>query len=163
MVTYQSFIADYPEFSNAMIFPQSGFNYWANFAMIMLTSVWGQAAPAGQPNSLFDIGEELFIAHNLVLEAMNQKSVAVGGIPGLTKGVVSAENAGQVSVSYDTTAGIEEDAGQWNLTTYGIRLIGIARMLGAQPTQIGPQGIGGPPFSGPGWIGPPPFPGYFSS
>jgi hypothetical protein len=75
---------------------------------------------------------------------------------------VSGENAGQVSVSYDTTAGIEPDAGQWNLTSYGIRFIGLARLLGAQPTQIGPAGIA-PPFSGPGWIGPPPFPGYFSS
>jgi hypothetical protein len=162
MVTYQSFIADLPEFANATIFPQSAFLYYQNFATIMLTSVWGQPAPAGQPNSLFDIGQEQFIAHNLVIEALNQKSVAVGGLPGITKGPVSAENAGQVSVTYDPAGSLEIDAGHWNLTTYGLRFINVARMLGAQPTQIGPQGIV-PPFSGPGWIGPPPFPGYFSS
>jgi hypothetical protein len=163
MVTYQSFISDLPEFSNATIFPQSAFSYYQNFATIMLTSVWGQPAPAGQPNSLYDIGQEQFIAHNLVIEALNQKSVAVGGLPGLNKGAISGENAGQVSVSYDTSATLELDAGHWNLTTYGTRFLSVARMLGAQPMQIGPQGIGGPPFDGPAWIGPPPFPGYFSS
>jgi hypothetical protein len=162
MVTYQSFIADLPEFTNTAVFPQSAFNYYQNFATIMLTSVWGQPAPAGQPNTIFDIGMEQFIAHNLVIEALNQKSVAVGGLPGLNKGAISGENAGQVSVSYDTDATLESDAGHWNLTTYGTRFINTARMLGAQPTQIGPQGIV-PPHSGPGWIGPTPFPGYFSS
>lgn len=162
MISYAQFIADFPEFANATTYPQSSFNYYQNFASIMLTSVWGQPAAAGQPYTLYDIGMEQFIAHNIVLEAMNAKASTVGGIPGLTKGLISGEGAGQVNVSYDTTGAIELDAGHWNLTTYGIRFIGTARMLGAQPTQIGPSGCL-PPNSGPGWIGPPPWPGYFSS
>jgi hypothetical protein len=162
MINYAQFIVDFPEFANATTFPQSGFNYYQNFASIMLTSVWGQPAPTGQPYTLYDIGMEMFIAHNLVIEAMNAKTAAVGGLPGLTKGVISSESPGQVSVSYDTTAAIELDAGHWNLTSYGIRFIGLARLLGSAPMQIGPTGCV-PPNSGPGWIGPPPFPGWFSS
>jgi len=162
MISYAQFIADFPEFTNATMFPQSGFNYWANLAGIMLTPVWGQPAASGQPLTLYDIGCELFIAHNLVLEAYNQQAANAGGIPGLNRGIISAESAGQVSISYDTNGALELDAGHWNLTTFGLRFIGTARMLGAGPMVASPGGCVGP-NSGPAWIGPPPWPGYFSS
>lgn len=162
MITYTQFVGDFPEFSNTAPFPQSAFNYYLRFSCLMLTPVWGGPAAPGDPLEMYDIGTEMFIAHNLVLEAMNNKSVAVGGIPGLTKGVVSSESPGQVTVTYDTNAGIEIDAGHWNLTTYGIRFVGMARLLGAAPMQVGPSGIL-PPHSGPGWTGLNTWPGYFGS
>lgn len=161
MISYQQFIADYPEFNSAA-FPQSGFNYWLNFASIMLTGRWGSPAAQGDPLALYDIGCELFVAHHLVIEALNQKAVAVGGLPGISRGVISSESPGSVSISYDTNASLELDAGHWNLTTYGTRFVNTARMLGAAPMTVGPSGCAGP-YNGPAWPGPCPLPGYFSS
>jgi Protein of unknown function (DUF4054) len=162
MVTYAQFTTDFAEFANTAIYPQSGFNFYLNFASLMLTPRWGEPAPAGHPNTLYDIGTELFIAHNLALEAMNAKAAASGGVPGLSTGPVSSKGAGAVSISYDTSAGLVEDAGHWNLTTYGTRFIGMLRMLGAAPTQIGPHG-NFIPNDGPGWTGPNTRPGWFGS
>jgi hypothetical protein len=162
MISYTQFVTDFPEFAVSATYPQSAFNFYQNFATIMLTAVWGQPATSGQPNTLYDIGMEMFIAHNLALEAMNQKAAATGGIPGLSTGIASSEGAGPVNISYDTTSAIELDAGHWNLTTYGTRFVQMARMLGSAPMYIGPAGCV-PPNSGPGWIGPPPWPGWFSS
>ena len=162
MITYQQFVLDFPEFANATTFPQSGFNFYLNLANIMLNQDrWGQPA-AAPPNSLFDIGCELFIAHNLVLEAYNQQEANLGGLPGLNRGVISAEGAGQVNMSYDTNASIELDAGHWNLTTFGTRFVNMARMLGAAPMVIAPRGCAGP-LGGTAWYGPNPIPGFFSS
>jgi Protein of unknown function (DUF4054) len=162
MITYAQFTTDFAEFSNAAAYPQSSFNFYLNFASLMLTPRWGQPAPAGQPNTLYDIGTELFVAHNLALEAMNQKAAAAGGVPGLSTGPVSSKGAGAVSVSYDTTAGIVADAGHWNLTTYGIRFISMLLLLGAAPIQIGPHGDPNP-LNGPAWPGLPTIPGWFIS
>lgn len=162
MVTYQSFTTDFPEFANTTTYPQSGFNFHANWASLMLTPRWGSSAPAGQPNSLYDIGTELFIAHNLALEAMAKKAAAVGGVPGLSTGPVSSKGVGPASVSYDTSAGIETDAGHWNLTVYGTRFISMALMLGTAPIYVGPGGNRNP-LDGPTWDGPLTIPGWFSS
>jgi hypothetical protein len=159
MVTYIQFTTDFPEFANA---PQGTFNFYLNFASLMLTGPWGAPAPAGQPNTMYDIGTELFIAHNLAIEALNAKAAAAGGVPGLNRGVISSEAAGTVNISYDTANGLETDAGHWNLTTYGTRFVSIARLLGAAPSQIGPHG-NCIPNNGPAWVGPTPYPGYFSS
>ncbi len=140
MITYAQFVSDFPEFSDSNTFPQSSFNFYANFASLMLTDRWGPPAAAGQPSTLYDIGTELFIAHNLALSAMNQKAAAAGGVPGLSTGPVSAKSVGPVSISYATEAGLVEDAGHWNLTTYGVRFIAMSRMVGSAPTYVGPHG-----------------------
>jgi Protein of unknown function (DUF4054) len=162
MITYAQFIADFPEFSNTTNFPQSSFNYYLHFASLMLTPVWGQPAPAGQPLTLYDIGTEMFVAHNLAIEALNMFGAAAGGIPGLIPGVVSGTVTGQVTTNYDVANGVNPDAGHWNLTTFGTRFVSMLRLLGAQPTQISPSGSH-IPFSGPGWTGPNTAPGYFGS
>lgn len=162
MITYAQFIVDFPEFANATVFPQSGFNFYLNWASLMLTPRWGAPAPTGQPYTLYDIGTELFIAHNLAIEALNAKAALAGGVPGLNRGVISGEVAGAVNISYDTANGLEADAGHWNLTTYGTRFVSMLRLLGAAPIQVGPGG-NNIPNNGPAWIGPNPFPGYFSS
>jgi hypothetical protein len=162
MVCYEQFTTDFPEFANTTTYPRSSFSFYQNFARLMLTFVWGAPAALGQPLELYDIGCELFIAHNLALEAMNQKAAAVGGVPGLSTGPVSSKGAGAVSISYDTTAGIEPDAGHWNLTTFGTRFISMLRLLGSAPMQVSPQGVHAP-YSGPGWTGPNTRPGWFGS
>lgn len=123
------FRADFAEFGNEIAFPDLAIANWLNLAILMLNADrWGAA---------IDVGLELFTAHNLVLEAKASKAVASGGIPGMSTGPVSSQGAGDVSVSYDVGAGLEDDAGHWNLTVYGTRFIRMARMMGAGPVQIG--------------------------
>ncbi len=159
MITFAQFTNDFPEFANAT---QGQFNTWAKFAALMLTPVWGQPGPDADGNpTQYDLGSELFIAHNLALGMFSMQAAAQpGGIPGLNRGAINNEAAGPNSVGYDTAAGIETDAGNWNLTTYGTRFVQMARLLGAGPMQSSP----GPslnPLNGPAWPGPWPFPGYF--
>jgi hypothetical protein len=155
MITYAQFQLDFPEFSNSVLYTASQFAFYQNFASLMLTPVWGQPAPAGQPYTMYDIGTELFIAHNLALEAVNQQAASAGAPPGTTGGPVSSKAAGPVSVSYDIAAVLAADGGWWNLTNYGTRFISLARLLGAGPTTVAPSSWGQPCNNGPAWYGPP--------
>ena len=107
--------------------------------------------------TLMDIGVELFIAHNLALEAQAEDAAAINAVPGTVGGAIVARGAQGISITYDANNGIEKNAGHWNLTTYGRRLYRLFRIVGAVPLQIG---IGFDPtggMNGPGWAGPPPF------
>lgn len=127
-VTDATFREHYPEFADQGAYPPSGVSYWLTLAgLLMNADRWG---------NLIDVGTELFIAHNLVLERQAQKSAATGGVPGLNVGVLSAKAVDKVSASYDTQAGIEKDAGHWNLSTFGVRFIGLVNMVGAGGLQL---------------------------
>ncbi len=107
--------------------------------------------------SLLDVGVELFIAHNLALEVQATDAAALNAVPGTVAGPIVSRSAGGVSISYDSSSGVERDAGHWNMTTYGRRLANLMNIVGAVPIQIG---IGFNPtggMNGPGWAGPPPF------
>ena len=152
--TTAQFLLDFPEFNsltnpdpNAVQYPQSALNYWLTLATQLLVQVrWG---------NLYYTAVELFMAHNLALEAW----AAQGGaqtIPGIAKGPISASAAGNVSVAYNNAASLELDAGHWAYTTYGGRLLRLIRIVGMGPIQVMAPGCA-PPFNGPGWAGPPVF------
>lgn len=133
-MTPAQFRTDYPEFADTTQYTDSSINYWINVAGLLLNAQrWGNA---------LDLGTELFIAHHIAIETLNQQTAGVGGIPGLSKGAVSAESVDKVSLSYDVNSTIELNAGHWNLTTFGTRFIHLARMMGAGPVQIGACGGG---------------------
>lgn len=136
-ITAAQFRADLPEFANMAIFPDAAVNYWLSLAYTMLRAErWGpDGAVAGQP-SVRDNGVEMFTAHNIVLEAAASRAVATGNLPGIQTGAVSGKSVDRVSVSYDAQAGLEPDAGHWNLTIYGTRFIKLARMAGMGGLQI---------------------------
>jgi len=135
-VNVAQFRADFTEFTNATTFPDSGIQFWLTTAYLML--------PACRWSTLLDLGAELFAAHNVVLEALATRSVATGALPGLQLGVVSGKSVDRVSLSYDAQAGLEIDAGHWNLTTYGTRFIRFARMAGMGAIQVNDDaGLGG--------------------
>jgi hypothetical protein len=138
------FKGHYPEFVCPDTYPQSQVNYWIDIAYQLLNARrWGRQ---------LDLAAELFVAHNLTLEARAQKEAANGGIPGGTVGPINSKSVDKVSIGYDTSAGIEKDAGHWNLSIYGTRFIRLAKLFGAGPIQIG---IGVAPVgSGGGWSGP---------
>jgi len=149
-ITVAQFRQDYPEFASTSQYTPSAVTYWLNLAYAMLnTRRWG--------NQL-DIAAELFVAHNLVLEARAQAESKNGGIPGQQVGPVNSKSVDKVSIGYDTGSGIETDAGHWNMSIYGTRFIRLAKMFGAGPLQIG---IGATPTgTGLGWSGPNVTPGF---
>jgi hypothetical protein len=51
-------------------------------------------------------------------------------------GPVASKSIDKVSVSYDTAAAAMKDAGDFNLTTYGVRYLRIAKMMGAGGLQL---------------------------
>jgi hypothetical protein len=130
MITSSQFRLDYPEFKSTGTFPDATVNYWLNFAYLMLnTNAWG---------SMLDFGVELFVAHNLIIEAINLKMVAIGGLPGINRGAINSESPGQVSISYDTANASIQKAGHWNITTYGTRYWGLAKAFACRPLSTGP-------------------------
>jgi hypothetical protein len=144
-VTITKFRGDLKAFKDEALFPDDVINFWLTVATQMV-----------DPNRWMDmtyLGIEMFTAHHVVLDVRNTMDVSVGSLPGLTRGAISAESVGPVSISYDTATTTEEDAGNWNLTVYGLRYIHFARQYGAGPVYFGGDMCPGP-FNGPGWPGP---------
>lgn len=140
-VTAASLRVDYPEFAAA---PDPQLNYWLAIAGMLLNKArWGQPGPktVSPPTSMYDVAVELFAAHNTTLEMRALAEAQKGAPPGGATGPISARSVGPLSLSYDTQAAIELDAGHWNLTIYGTRFIRLARMFGAGPIQVGPCAI----------------------
>ncbi len=87
--------------------------------------------------NMLDFGTELFVAHNLILDAQANAAAAAGGIPGTMSGVVNSKSVDKVSISDDVAVGTIEGGDFWNLSTYGVRFLHYAKMMGAGPIQIG--------------------------
>lgn len=148
--TLAQFLADYPKFDtsnvtdpSAVQFGTDAINYWLNFAAMTIN--------ASRLGKLYYLAVELFVAHNLALEAWAEQ----GGsqtIPGIAKGPIVSSASGDVSVSYDTRDALELDAGHWNNTVYGTRFIRLIRLTCAGPIQVTGGGCSGP-YSGPAWNG----------
>lgn len=135
-ITASQFRNDFPEFNDLDLYPTSQINFWAGVAQQFFNPWrWGSSV---------NIGMELFIAHNVALEAQAQLQADAGSIPGIARGVVSSESAGSVSAGYDVAASSVPDAGHWNLTTFGTRLMWMVNMFGAGPIQVGAGGYYGP-------------------
>lgn len=128
-ITIAQFRADFPEFANVPKFPDSELTFWMNLGLLLINECrWGEVAP---------YGVELYMAHNLALEAMAKKQAAAGGIPGASSGMLNSKSVDKVSAGYDTTSVAEEFGGSWNLTTFGMRLYRLYQQFGAGPVQIG--------------------------
>lgn len=123
-----TFREDFPAFSNNGFYPDDQVTYWLNLG--------GKLLPADRWDDLLDDGLQLFVAHNLVLERGAQAAAANGAPPGQATGMVAGKTVDKVSVSYDTSAAMELEAGHWNLTIYGQRFIRLARMVGAGGVQF---------------------------
>jgi hypothetical protein len=127
-VTPASFRVNFPEFTDATAYPDARITYWIGIAGLRLNACrW---------STLLDHGTELFVAHNLVLGRQAAMSAAGGGVPGQASGPTSSETVDKVSVSYDTGAAAIEDGGAWNLTTYGVQFLQLARLIGAGGIQL---------------------------
>lgn len=138
------FRSDFPAFGNALKYPDPLISMWALVAPKLLAEqVWGE---------LFTLGQELFIAHNCVLDGMAGVEAARSGLVGFAKGAVLAESGDKVSVTYSGVA-MQPGDGHWSMTTYGQRYRDLVMMVGAGAQQVGPA-CWGPGFGGgQGWPG----------
>lgn len=122
------FRSDFPEFTDTSKYPDSAVNLWLSLGEKTL-------APDRWCDYL-DLGLELFIAHNLAIAAGNQLAATVGGTPGQVKGPLTSKSVDKVSAGYDTGAVALQDGGFFNLTTYGIQYLQLARMVGTGGIQL---------------------------
>jgi hypothetical protein len=142
MITDAQFRADFPEFNDSSRYPPSVVAFQINFAAVQMNQCrWGASTynepPAVPPApitattlSLYDMGMELFVAHNLALEAQAARQGAAGGVPGASTGGTSSKSVDKVSVGYDTAVASLEGGGDFNLTVYGTRYLRLLRMVG---------------------------------
>ena len=129
-VTYDSFVAVFPEFSDATAYSQASVAFWIGQAAFQLN--------ANRLRNSYDLAVMLFTAHNLVLGKRDARAAAGGGTPGQVSGPQSSKAVDKVSVSYDTGAVTYPGAGEWNATSYGQRLYRLLRAVGAGPVYVLP-------------------------
>lgn len=118
----------FPEFADDTLYPDGSVDFWFTVSDRALSlAVWGD---------LWDQGCELYVAHHLAIAARDQLAAEVGGIPGEVRGPQTAKSVDKVSVSFDAGAVTHQDAGFWNMTTYGIRFYNLVRIVGAGGIQL---------------------------
>ena len=122
------FRADFPEFADTTKYPDSAVNLWLSLGEKTL-------APDRWCDYL-DVGLELFTAHHLAIAAGNQLAEMVGDTGGQVKGPLNSKSVDKVSAGYNTGAVALQDGGFYNLTTYGIQFLQLARMVGTGGIQL---------------------------
>jgi hypothetical protein len=128
-VTVSTFRDAFPEFKDAALYTDPGIQFWLDLTTNLLDiNRWG---------ALFDAGSQLFVAHNLSLQYVANQKAAVGDNPGQIEGPVSSGSVDKVSYSRDNGAAMDPSNGHWNLSSYGLRYIQLARMIGMGPVQVG--------------------------
>lgn len=127
-ITPSQLRSDFPEFADSTKYPDSLIQMWLTVAASLVNgSRWME---------LTNIGIELVTAHHLVIALRDQTAAAVGGVPGEMTGPTASKSVDKVSKSYDTSAATLDNAGFWALSSYGIRYLGLARMMGAGGLQV---------------------------
>jgi hypothetical protein len=127
-MTPSQFRQDFPEFADTSRYPDSQVQMWLTAAVSLVNERrWME---------LTTLGLELVTAHYLTLGVRDVATGNAGGTPGEVKGPTTSKAVDKVSVGYDSAAATIEDGGSWNLTSYGIRYITLARMMGAGGLQF---------------------------
>lgn len=142
-VTAASFRGHFPEFTSTTDYPDTQVQFYLDIAPNLISSDrWGKS---------FDMGVELFVAHNITLDAREVRA-ARSGIPGTLTGPVNNRSVDKASVGYDTGSVVDTRGGPWNLTVYGARYYRFAMMFGIGPLQVGTgNGYGFSAYTGP-WV-----------
>ncbi|KVH04117.1 hypothetical protein WS84_17380 [Burkholderia anthina] len=122
------FRQSFPEFNDTTTYPDPLVQFWMTVAVSLVNAErWGE---------LTDLGVALVTAHHLALALKDQKTAAVGGVPGQVTGPQSSKAVDKVSASYDTAAVAIKDGGFWNATMYGVRYLSLAQMMGSGGIQL---------------------------
>lgn len=118
----------FPEFEDTAKYPDALLSGWG--------AVAAQFVDSRRWRSNADLGVNLYVAHEITLQAQSLATSAVGGIPGNQSGPVNTKTVGSVTVGYDTAQSAEKDGGWWNLTVYGKQFYRLARMYGVGAIQL---------------------------
>lgn len=122
------FRQDFPEFADDTVYPDAVLSFWLGIAAVSLPECrWG---------AWWNLGQELFTAHNLVLATQSKDDASLGITPGEVDGPATAKSVDKVSVSKDASAVTLDDGGFWNMTRYGVQLLQFARMCGSGGLQL---------------------------
>lgn len=116
-------------FADVTTYPDSSVQFWLDMA--------GRALDANRfTDDFIDLATILYVAHFLALDSAATRGAA-SGAPGIgVSGVVASKSVGTVSLSYNTTIGLDQDAGAWNLTSYGVRLWQFIKLAGMGGVQL---------------------------
>lgn len=117
-----TFRAEYPEFADVSTYPDARVTRFITLAEALL--------PACRWGDLLEEGLVLFTAHSLTVAARN--ALEAGSIAAPMK----SKTVDTMSASFDTSAVTLADGGYWNQTSYGIQLLGWARIVGAGGVQL---------------------------
>ena len=127
-VTAASFRATLPEFANTSVYSDAQVGFWLVEAGMML--------PAARWGDVLDMGITYRTAHNLALARRDAIATQAGGVPGNVLGIETSKAVDKVSKSSDANSVAVTGAGLWNSTSYGIRFVQLARMVGAGGMQL---------------------------
>lgn len=130
MISESDFRQAFPVFADKDVYPTAQFNFWLNFSKKMLNECrWAD---------LYDEGQMLFVAHYLVLYAREAEATSNGDSAnaGQVQGVETSKSVDKVSMSFDVSKITLDDAGHWNMTTYGIQFYQLLRMVGMGGVQL---------------------------
>lgn len=123
-----TFRQQFPEFADTARYPEPLVAFWLDVVTRMLDPKrWAD---------LLDVGLALALAHHLVVAVREQGSAVAGKVPGTVLGMQTSKSVDTVSVSYDVGAVTNEGGGFWNMTTYGIQFLGMARLVGSGGVQL---------------------------
>lgn len=133
-----TFRAHFPEFADTSRYPDSQVQFWLDIGSVMCSAwVWGNAQQQGA---------ELVCAHFLALgQLARQGASAVGGVPGLARGIMNSKSVSKVSVGYDVGVTAMEGAGPWNYTIYGQQYYWLVLLAGTGGFEV--LGVVNPPMS----------------
>ena len=126
--TADAFRTAYPEFSDEVKYPDALITAWGTIAT-------AQVNPRYWRNQTC-LGINLYVAHEITLEAQSQAAANVGGTPGSQSGPVNTKTVGTITVGYDSQQAAEKGAGWWNLTVYGKQFFRLARQYGSGCVQL---------------------------
>jgi hypothetical protein len=123
------FRVDLPAFSDASTYPNDSIQFWIDIVIadnLFPYERWG-------PQQL--LAQELYVAHEITLEAYSNFTSARGGAT-IGVGVPGSKSVGGVSISYDNSMGTYPDMGYYAYTLYGRRLYTMMMSAGAGPVQF---------------------------
>ena len=123
-----AFRQNFPAFADTNRYPAAEITYFAGLA--------GKLLPEERWDDLLGYGTDLFVAHHLSLSDAEAKQTGAGATPGKVTGIQTAKAVDKVSASYDVANISLTDGGYWNTTSYGIRFLQLARMVGAGGVQL---------------------------
>lgn len=126
--TPTQFRADFPQFANTTIFPESQIQFRLDLADMQLDQ--------NRLGRLFPYLVALFVAHYLTLYAADNRSARVGGAGGSNSGVLTSKSVDKVSMGYDTASTLNPNAGFWNNSRYGSEFYQMICMFGVGGRQL---------------------------